>query len=306
MISKTSKPNQPGSDQEVPAFLPGRAPEPQHPGPREAVVILDFGSQYSLLIARRVRECGVYCELLPHDATWEQVRRLNPKGIILSGGPSSVYDEGAPSAPDYVFDSGLPVLGICYGMQLMAHQLGGKVVLGPRREYGPATIEVSDASSIFRDLASSLPVWMSHGDHVSELPAGFRPLASSGNSPYAAIADGRGRVGIQFHPEVVHTPQGTAILRNFLYDVCHCEGGWTAKSIVAAAVEQVRRQVGEGKAICALSGGVDSAVAAAITYAAIGDQLTCVFVDNGVMRAGEPEQVQETFGRHMGMKLDLP
>ncbi|HXH21565.1 MAG TPA: glutamine-hydrolyzing GMP synthase [Dehalococcoidia bacterium] len=274
-----------------------------HPRPRESVVILDFGSQYSLLIARRVRECGVYCELLPHDAPYEEVARLNPRAFILSGGPASVYEPGAPQAPAYVFESGLPVLGICYGMQLLAHQLGGKVTPGQRREYGPATIEVHEPAALFRSLPTSLPVWMSHGDHVSQLPPGFRQLASSANSPYAAIGDGRGRIGIQFHPEVVHTPQGTEMLRNFLFDVAHCEGGWTAKSIVAAAVEQVRRQVGDGKAICALSGGVDSAVAAAITYAAIGDQLTCVFVNNGVMRRGEPEQVRETFERHMGMKL---
>ncbi len=269
----------------------------------EAVVILDFGSQYSLLIARRVRECGVYCELLPHDASWEQVQALHPRAIILSGGPASVYDTDAPLAPDYVFESGLPVLGICYGMQLMAHQLGGRVTPSSRREYGPATIHVGDASSLFRSLPGDMPVWMSHGDNVSELPSGFRPLASSGNAPYAAITDDRGRIGIQFHPEVVHTPQGKAVLSNFLFQIAGCEGGWSAKSIVAAAIEQVRRQVGDGRAICALSGGVDSAVAAAITYAAIGDHLTCVFVDNGVMRQGEPGQVRETFERNMGMKL---
>ena len=294
-------------DQEVAAYLEaaegGARETAPATRPREAVVILDFGSQYSLLIARRVRECGVYCELLPHDAPWDDVQRLNPRAFILSGGPASVYEPDAPQAPEYVFSSGLPVLGICYGMQLMAHQLGGKVSPGARREYGPATIDVRDPSTLFRALPAELAVWMSHGDHVSELPPGFKPLASSGNSPYAAIADDRGRIGIQFHPEVVHTPQGTEILRNFLFDVSRCEGGWSAKSIVAGAIEQVRRQVGDGKAICALSGGVDSAVAAAITYAAIGDQLTCVFVNNGVMRKGEPEQVRETFERHMGMKL---
>jgi GMP synthase (glutamine-hydrolysing) len=269
----------------------------------ESVVILDFGSQYSLLIARRVRECGVYCELLPHDAPWEEVEALRPKGIILSGGPASVYEADAPQAPGYVFDSGLPVLGICYGMQLLAHQLGGRVEPSREREYGPALIEVGEPSPLFDALPASLPVWMSHGDRVSRLPAGFRTLARSGNSPHAVIADGRGRYGLQFHPEVVHTPQGKELLHNFLYHVCGCAGGWTARSIVESAIEEVRTQVGDGRAICALSGGVDSAVAAAITHAAIGDQLTCVFVDNGLLRRQEGERVRDTFRRHMGMKL---
>ena len=270
---------------------------------KESIVILDFGAQYSLLIARRVREWGVYCELLPHDAPLEKVAELNPKGFILSGGPNSVYDPGAPLAPAYVFESELPVLGICYGMQLMAHQLGGAVAPGARREFGPALIEVEEHSALFRDLSSTLSVWMSHGDQVSQLPPGFRSLARSGNSPYAAIADENNHYGIQFHPEVVHTPQGAEMLRNFLFNVCRCQGGWTARAVLERAVEDVRRQVGEGRAICALSGGVDSAVAAAITHVAIGDRLTCVFVDNGVMRRGEPEQVQETFRANLGIKL---
>jgi GMP synthase (glutamine-hydrolysing) len=269
----------------------------------ESVVILDFGSQYSLLIARRVRECGVYCELLPHDAPWEEVEALRPKGIILSGGPASVYEPDAPQAPGYVLDSGLPVLGICYGMQLLAHQLGGRVDPSREREYGPALIEVGEPSPLFDALPASLPVWMSHGDRVSKLPPGFRTLARSGNSPHAVIADGRGRFGLQFHPEVVHTPQGKELLHNFLFHVCGCAGGWTARSIVESAIEEVRTQVGDGRAICALSGGVDSAVAAAITHAAIGDQLTCVFVDNGLLRRQEGERVRDTFRRHMGMKL---
>jgi len=270
---------------------------------RESVVILDFGSQYSLLIARRVRECGVYCELLPHDAPLDAVAELNPRGFILSGGPASVYDVDAPLAPAYVFESELPVLGICYGMQLLAHQLDGEVAPGARREYGPALIEVDEASPLFADLPSSLAVWMSHGDQVTRLPAGFHAVAHSENSPYAVIADGRDHYGLQFHPEVVHTPQGAEILRNFLFNVCRCRGGWTAHSILERAIEDVRRQVGEGRAICALSGGVDSAVAAAITHAAIGDRLVCVFVNNGVLRQGEAEQVQETFRRHLGIKL---
>jgi GMP synthase (glutamine-hydrolysing) len=271
---------------------------------RESIVILDFGAQYSLLIARRVRECGVYCELLPHDAPLEKVAELNPKGFILSGGPASVYDEDAPMAPSYVFESKLPVLGICYGMQLLAHQLGGTVSPGHKREFGPALIEVDEEAALFRDLSSTLSVWMSHGDNVSQLPPGWRSLAHSGNSPYAAIADDTDHYyGIQFHPEVVHTPQGAEMLRNFLFNVCRARGGWTPKAVLERAVEDVRAQVGEGKAICALSGGVDSAVAAAITHAAIGDRLTCVFVDNGVMRKGEPQQVQETFHANLGIRL---
>jgi GMP synthase (glutamine-hydrolysing) len=270
---------------------------------RESVVILDFGSQYSLLIARRVRECGVYCELLPHDAPMDAVADLNPRGFILSGGPASVYDDDAPLAPAYVFESELPVLGICYGMQLMTHQLGGQVAASPQREYGPALLEIDETSSLFADLPSSLAVWMSHGDKVIEPPAGFRSLAHSGNSPHAVIADNRDRYGIQFHPEVVHTPQGAEILRNFLINICGCRGGWTARSILERAIADVKRQVGDGRAICALSGGVDSAVAAAITHAAIGDRLICVFVNNGVMRRGETDQVQETFHKHLGIKL---
>ena len=271
--------------------------------PREAIVILDFGSQYSLLIARRVRECGVYCELLPHDAPLSQVAELDPRGFILSGGPASVYDDGAPVAPSYVFESELPVLGICYGMNLLAHQLGGQVAAGKKREYGPAVIEVAEQAGLFEDLPSSLAVWMSHGDQVTSLPPGFRSLASSPNSPHAVISDDRGHIGLQFHPEVVHTPQGTELLRNFLFNVCNCRGGWTPRSILDNAVEAVRRQVGDGRAICALSGGVDSAVAAAITHAAIGDRLICVFVDNGVMRKGEPDQVEQTFRRNLGIQL---
>jgi GMP synthase (glutamine-hydrolysing) len=269
---------------------------------KESVVILDFGSQYSLLIARRVRECGVYCELLPHDAPIDAVAELNPKGFILSGSPFSVYDEDAPLAPPYVFESELPVLGICYGMQLLAHQLGGEVLPSAKREYGPAILEVEQPSPLFHDLPSSLAVWMSHGDAVTRPPAGFHSIAHSGNSANAVITDGHERFGIQFHPEVVHTPQGAEVLRNFLYNICRCRGGWTARSILDRAVEDVRLQVGEGRAICALSGGVDSAVAAAVTAAAIGERLTCVFVNNGVMRKGEPEQVQETFAR-LGVKL---
>ncbi|HEX5141332.1 MAG TPA: glutamine-hydrolyzing GMP synthase [Dehalococcoidia bacterium] len=265
--------------------------------------MLDFGSQYSLLIARRVRELGVYCELLPHDAPLDTVGDLNPRGFILSGGPASVYDDDAPKAPSYVYESGLPILGICYGMQLLAYQLGGRVDGSSHREYGPALLDIDEPCVLFDDLPTSLQVWMSHGDRITEPPPGFFSIGHSGNSPHAVITDGRDRFGIQFHPEVVHTPQGTEVLRNFLFKVCRTRGGWTAQAIVQKAIADVRDQVGEGRAICALSGGVDSAVAAAITHAAIGDRLICVFVDNGVMRAGEPVQVQETFRKHLGIKL---
>ena len=294
-------PQDPGEDSWVAAAAARKAAQTSQVP--ESIVILDFGSQYSLLIARRVRESGVYCELLPHDAPLSQVAELNPKGFILSGGPASVYDHDAPMAPSYVFESELPVLGICYGMGLLAHHLGGRVESSSQREFGSAVIELEEPSPLFADLPSSLAVWMSHGDKITELPPGFHSLAHSENSAYAAIADDRGHIGLQFHPEVVHTPQGAEILSNFLFTVCRCRGGWTAHAIFERAVEAVRRQVGDGNALCALSGGVDSAVAAAITHAAIGDRLTCVFVDNGVMRGGEPQQVEESFINHMGMKL---
>jgi len=289
-----------------PSFL---TPNPSPLTPPETIVILDFGSQYSMLIARRVRECNVYCELVPHDAPWEHVQRLNPRGFILSGGPASVYDEGAPHAPTYVFESGLPVLGICYGMQLLAHQLGGRVSPSPGREYGHAVIHLAGnqqsviSNQLFEGLPPSLPVWMSHGDRITELPPGFRALAHSDNSPFAAMGNDKGLIGIQFHPEVVHTPQGKAVLENFLLRVCGCRGDWTAGNFIADSILRIREQVGDGRAICALSGGVDSAVTAALVHRAIGDQLTCIFVDNGLLRHEEPERVVDTFNRHLKIPL---
>jgi len=281
--------------------VPTRPLAPTRP---ETVVILDFGSQYSMLIARRVRECNVYCEILPHNASWRQVKRLRPKGFILSGGPASVYDENAPLAPSYVFDSGLPVLGICYGMQAMVHQLGGQVAPGARQEYGHSIIyQDADDAPIFEGLPPSMAVWMSHADRVVELPPGFRSLAYSDNSPVAVMGNDRGVIGLQFHPEVVHTPQGKAILRNFLYNVCGCRGDWTAANVIEKSVRDIRRQVGDGRVICALSGGVDSAVTAALVHRAIGDQLLCIFVNNGLLRREEPERVVETFRRNMKINL---
>ncbi len=281
-----------------------RRPPAEVPVQPETIVILDFGSQYTMLIARRVRECHVYCELAPFDATWEQVRKMNLKGIVLSGGPASVYDEGAPMAPAWVFESGLPVLGICYGMNLLAHQLGGRVAPAPAREYGHAVVHQGlEPSAIFEGLPSSMPVWMSHGDQVVELPAGFRSIAYSDSSPIAAMANDSGIIGLQFHPEVVHTPQGKLLLENFLFRVCGCKGDWTPGNFIADAVHRIRQQVGAGHVICALSGGVDSAVTAALVHRAIGDQLTCIFVNNGLLRRDEPERVQDTFRRHLRIPL---
>ena len=270
----------------------------------ESIVIVDFGSQYSRLIARRVREANVYCELIPHTAPWETVEPLNPKGVILSGGPASVYETGAPLAPDWVYDTGIPVLGICYGMQAMVHQLGGRVAPGTHREYGYAELQdIAAGEPLFTDVSDSPQVWMSHGDNIVEMPDGFRALASTDNSPIAALGDGTGRLGLQFHPEVVHTPEGSKLIHNFLYGVCGCRGSWNAGNFVAESVSAIRSQVGDGKVICALSGGVDSAVAASLVHAAVGEQLTCVFVNNGLLRHGEPERVRDTFESYMEMNL---
>ena len=277
---------------------------PEAPGIRETIVIIDFGSQYSHLIARRVREANVYCELVPHTAPWEAIEGLNPKGVVLSGGPASVYEVGAPLAPNWVYDSGLPVLGICYGMQAMVHQLGGRVAPASHREYGYAELRPAESDEpLFRGITGPAQVWMSHGDNIAELPAGFHSLASTDNSPIAALGDGSGRLGLQFHPEVAHTPEGERLIRNFLKDICGCTGTWTAGNFVAESIDSVRKQVGSRRVICALSGGVDSAVAASLVHAAVGDQLTCVFVNNGLLRHNEPERVRETFESYMSMNL---
>ncbi|MCH8196430.1 MAG: glutamine-hydrolyzing GMP synthase, partial [Chloroflexi bacterium] len=274
------------------------------PGAQETVVVLDFGSQYNMLIARRVRECRVYCELVPFDTPWEQIAPLNPKGFILSGGPASVYDPGAPLAPAYVFESKVPVLGICYGMQVMAHQLGGRVAPSDKREYGHAVLHQNDeAAALFKDVPASVPVWMSHGDTVDEMPPGFRSLAYTDNSPIAVMGNDTGMFGLQFHPEVAQTEHGKHILRNFLYDICGCSGNWTPSNFVAEQVERIRATVGSGRVICALSGGVDSAVVATLIHRAVGDQLTCIFVDNGLLRREEGERIRDVFKRNLKMNL---
>jgi GMP synthase (glutamine-hydrolysing) len=274
------------------------------PTRRDCVAILDFGSQYSQLIARRVREAHVYCELFPHDVSPERLRACNPRGYILSGGPASVYEPDAPQIPSFVLESGRPILGICYGMQLLAHQLDGAVAPSTKREYGHAVLRLSDEpTAVFAGLPEQFSVWMSHGDTITRLPSGFRAAATSDNSPVAAMVDGLGRVGIQFHPEVVHTPLGRQIIDNFLYEVCGCEGNWTSGSYIEQAVGEIRERVGCGSVICALSGGVDSAVAATLVHRAVGDQLTCIFVNNGLLRREEPERTVATFRRHLQMKL---
>ena len=277
----------------------GAPAPPRH----EAIAVLDFGSQYSRLIARRLRESQVYCEIIPPDATRAAVEHLDLRGIILSGGPASVYEEGAPLAPAWVFDAGVPVLGICYGMQLLAHQLGGKVSEAREREFGLAVIRRNERSPLFDGLDDEIPVWMSHGDRIDEAPPGFRSVAYSENSPIAAMANDAGVYGIQFHPEVAHTRQGSQILRNFSHGVCGLAGTWTPGNFAAETVERIRTQVGDGKVICALSGGVDSAVTAKLVHEAVGDQLTCIFVNNGLLRREEPERVRDVFERSVGLKL---
>src|SRR6266851_4540526 len=274
----------------------------------DKILILDFGSQVTQLIARRVRENGVYCEIHPYTASEEQISAFAPRGIILSGGPASVTQATAPRAPDIVFRLGVPVLAICYGMQTMCAQLGGRVTLCDHQEFGRAFIDVTGECRLFEGLwpeGGREQVWMSHGDRVDALPRGFRAVAASDGAPYAAIADDERRFyGVVFHPEVAHTPQGGELLRNFTHRVAGCRGDWTMAAFRAQAVERIRHQVGVGRVVCGLSGGVDSAVAAALLHEAIGDQLTCIFVDTGLLRLGEGDQVMQTFARHLGVKVD--
>ncbi len=301
-----------------------------HPEGYDTVVVFDFGGQTSQLIVRRVREAGVYAELLPWDATAAQVEALHPRAFILSGGPASVYDEGAPTLPPTVLASNLPVLGICYGMQLLAYNMGGQVAPATHREYGPATIHQAHPDTpapLFAGLPADLPVWMSHGDRIDALPPGFTAFATTPNAPFAAMSNEQRAAsaaqadlpnpkskiqnptvpiyGIQFHPEVVHTPQGAEILRNFLFNVAGLRATWTMHSFIEQEVAAIRERVGSGRVLCGLSGGVDSAVVAALLHRAIGDQLTCIFVDTGLLRAGEATQVMDTFGRHMQVDLRI-
>ncbi|MGH9417388.1 MAG: glutamine-hydrolyzing GMP synthase, partial [Terriglobales bacterium] len=270
--------------------------------PHATIVVIDFGAQYAQLIARRVRELGVYSVLAPCTAPWAEIAALHPAGIILSGGPASVYDADAPRCAPEIWSAGIPVLGICYGLQLMADALGGTVENADRREFGPATIRVETTNGLFRGLAAEERVWMSHGDAVQKLPAGFQAIASSPSALAAVANPERGMWGVQFHPEVRHTEHGTAILGNFL-DLCGAARDWSPQAFIGEQVERIRAQVGEGRAICGISGGVDSSVAAALVDRAIGDRLQCVFVNNGLLRRGEFEQVQQAL--HDGLGLNL-
>ena len=265
---------------------------------KQLVLILDFGSQYTQLIARRVREQNVYSEIHPFNIGMDRIRALTPTAIILSGGPSSVYDKDAPRIGAEIFDLGVPILGICYGVQLTSLLLGGKVIAASHREYGRATVTLDKSSELFHGFGEKedFSVWMSHGDRVDSLPEGFSRVGTSPNCPYAAVeAPARKFYGVQFHPEVVHTPRGTEILRNFLFRICQCDTSWTMANFVDEAVAKVKAQVGQGRVICGLSGGVDSSVAAALVHRAVGDRLTCIFVNNGLLRARETEQVVELF-----------
>jgi GMP synthase (glutamine-hydrolysing) len=267
------------------------------------IVILDFGSQYTQVIARRIRECQVYSQIVPFDTPLKEIAKLSPRGLILSGGPASVYGKKAPHPDPAIYDMGVPLLGICYGMQLLGHQLGGKVEHSERREFGPGLLHLSD-SALFTGLGATTDIWNSHGDKLTKLPRGFKAIAHTDNSPYAAIEHrGRRQFGLQFHPEVVHTPRGKEILQNFVYTICGCHMDWTMGSFIEQTCGQVRRQVGADHVILGLSGGVDSSVAAALLHKAIGDQLTCVFVNNGLLRANEAETVQRVFRDNFRIKL---
>lgn len=268
----------------------------------DTIVVLDFGSQYSQLITRRVREAAVYCELFPWDAPAEKVLALHPKGFILSGGPNSAYEAGAPYILPYILESDLPVLGICYGMQALTYALGGRVASAPHREYGPATVETIRENPLLPP--GTYPVWMSHGDRIEAAPPGFVTLARSDNSPVAAIGDtARGYYGVQFHPEVRHTPNGKLILHNFVRAICGCRGDWTPDAIIAQSIDRIRHQVGEARVLAGVSGGVDSSVAAALVHRAIGDQLVGVFVDTGMLRKNERSEVEIAFRQHLGVEL---
>lgn len=273
----------------------------------DTVLILDFGSQVTQLIARRVREAGVYCEIMPFDKAKEGLERLRPKAIILSGGPSSVYDIGTPAPPPEVYQAGIPVLGICYGEQTMVAQLGGEVTPATHREFGRAEVEIVADSALFEGVwkkGMRDQVWMSHGDRVEKLPPGFEVIAVSANAPFAAIADEKRRFyGVQFHPEVMHTPRGAELLNNFVHKIAGCSGDWTMRAFREAAIERIRDQVGKGRVICGLSGGVDSAVAAVLIHEAVDDQLTCIFVDHGLLRQGEADEVVSLFREHYHIPL---
>lgn len=272
--------------------------------PNELIVVLDFGGQYNQLIARRIRDLGVYSELLPYNTPAERLRELAPKGIVFSGGPSSVYAEDAPHIDPAIYEIGVPIFGICYGMQLMAHQLGGKVERAAKREYGKADVDFAEHSALTRGLDAKQTVWMSHGDHVVELPTGFVVDASTDHAPIAGFSNSESRMyGVQFHPEVRHSVHGNEMIKNFIYEICGCEGNWSMETFIEDAIRDIQAKVGDQKVLCALSGGVDSSVVAMLIHKAIGDQLTCMFIDHGLLRKGEAESVMETFVGKFDMKV---
>ncbi|MFA6540556.1 MAG: glutamine-hydrolyzing GMP synthase [Bacteroidota bacterium] len=272
----------------------------------ESILILDFGSQYTQLIARRIRELNVYCEIHPFNLSMEKIASFAPRGIILSGGPSSVYSHDAPISDRAIFDLGIPILGICYGLQLIAFQNGGEVNKAPRREFGRANLLIDSASDIFKEVSPSTDVWMSHGDEVTKMPIGFEKVAHSENASICAIRNPAKKIfGIQFHPEVIHTKEGKKILGNFVFTVCGCTGKWNAESFIENAIQDIRKKVGSSRVLCALSGGVDSSVAAVLLHKAIGDQLFCIHIDNGVMRRGESARVVKTFKEEYKFQLDF-
>jgi GMP synthase (glutamine-hydrolysing) len=274
------------------------------PPTHSKILILDFGSQYTQVIARRIRELQVYSEIVRFDISATEVAKLKPNGIVLSGGPASVYDKGAPQIDPDIFSLGIPVLGICYGLMQMAHHLGGKVVFTGRREYGAGMLQLSNSSELFDGLGPQLDVWNSHGDEVTALPDGFRVAATTEGCDFAAVEDRQRKLyGLQFHPEVAHTPRGKEILQNFAYHICHCAMDWTMGSFIDEACERIRHQVGDEKVVLGLSGGVDSSVTAALLHKAIGDQLTCIFVNNGLLRSREEEIVQRVFGENFHVRL---
>ncbi|MDU5107927.1 glutamine-hydrolyzing GMP synthase [Clostridium sp.] len=264
---------------------------------KELVLVIDFGGQYNQLIARRVRECGVYCEVHPHTLSVDKIKEMNPKGIIFTGGPNSVYGEDSPLCEKSLFEAGIPILGICYGSQLMAHMLGGKVATAPVSEYGKTKVDVDVDSKLFEGVSPSTICWMSHTDYIEKAPEGFKVIANTPVCPVAAMEnEEKNLYAVQYHPEVMHTQEGTKMISNFLYNVCKCSGDWKMDSFVEKTIEEVRKKVGNGKVLCALSGGVDSSVAAVLLSKAVGSQLTCVFVDHGLLRKNEGDEVEEVFG----------
>ncbi|HHW67089.1 glutamine-hydrolyzing GMP synthase [Defluviitalea raffinosedens] len=270
----------------------------------ELIIVLDFGGQYNQLIARRVREANVYCEVLSYDTSIDEIKKRNPKGIIFTGGPSVVYEENAPMVEKEIFELGIPVLGICYGSQLMGHVLGGKVAKADQREYGKTDLIVRTDNPLFKDVEEQTVCWMSHTYYISEPPEGFEVIATTGTCPVAAMADTKRKLyGVQFHPEVMHTPKGTQMLKNFLYDVCGCSGDWIMKDFAEESIKKLKEKIGNKKVLCALSGGVDSSVAAVLIHKAVGKQLTCIFVDHGLLRKNEGDEVEKVFREQFDMNL---